>query len=607
MDIRLKGHGRGIAAAAGLTIAVTCIAVLALTWSNLRQQRSLLDRNMLLTSRVVLRGLETGFTRTMRHMHMSRRNPPPFAELARDILADQVGEGPVRFLAIAAPDGRLVVQAGDLPEGRALPETAVEELGRTGRWYGLIRYRDTRTFLFAAPARGPLAVLCRSQGRDFCPPGAPPLVYLVLGLDSAEYFAAYADFRRAAMLQTGFVLMAAVMLTVLGALMLRRTGHKNKLAYLQRFHSGLLDAMPDGLLTLDAQGRVLAVNPSGADILDADPADLMGRDFSGLDLGELPRDGQEAYWTERQRGGKRLEVLAAPLAGEPGTGRLVLIRDRTAMKELEDRLARSETLAALGRMAAGAAHEIRNPLSAIRGFAQFFAKKLKGAQPEEEYARTMVREADRLNKVITDLLYFARPRDPEPAEVDLEALAGDLVRLVDLEAREKGVALETDIRAPRVVADPDALKQALLNLLVNALDALDALDSRDSPDSPDPRDAPAPTDIGRTPHAPGAPAHGGEGEERRLRGRVSVASRHEDDRVVIEVADTGPGMDPEVARRAMEPFYTTRKSGTGLGLAIVSAIAESHGGELAIDSAPGQGTRMRLCLPLNTGDRRPKT
>jgi len=125
----------------------------------------------------------------------------------------------------------------------------------------------------------------------------------------------------------------------------------------------------------------------------------------------------------------------------------VLVRDRTAVADLERDLAEARKLAAVGRLAAGMAHEIRNPLSALRGFAQYFQGRLAGRQPEEEYARTMVREADRLDRVIGDMLFLSRPRTPERREVDLAALAGDLEGLLALDLSRAKARLDTELAA----------------------------------------------------------------------------------------------------------------------------------------------------------------
>ena len=242
----------------------------------------------------------------------------------------------------------------------------------------------------------------------------------------------------------------------------------------------------------------------------------------------------------------------------------MLLRDRTRMRHLEDDLAEAKRLAAIGSLAAGVAHEIRNPLSSLRGFAQLFATKLKGQEPLASYACTMVQEADRLNRVVTDLLYLARPRDIAPLQLDLPSLGESLHGLLRFDLERKNVAPVFDFAAPTAFADEDALKQAILNLVVNALDAL--------------------------------PDEGG---------RLTIASSRESAQwedthepgVWISVTDNGQGMDEAVREHAFEPFFTAKRQGTGLGLAIVQGIMRAHRGRALIESTPGQGTSVRLFFP----------
>ena len=228
------------------------------------------------------------------------------------------------------------------------------------------------------------------------------------------------------------------------------------------------------------------------------------------------------------------------------------------MAALQAEVARQERLAAMGTLAAGVAHEIRNPLSALRGFAQFFARKLAGRDPEELYARTMVQEADRLNRVITDLLFLARPRRLDFAQVPLAEVFGEVHTLLSMDVDAESGTIEEDIRAATVMADRDALKQALINLVMNSIEAL--------------------------------PEHGG---------LIRLESLKDNGGTKIRVTDNGRGMNAEEREHALEPFFTTRGQGTGLGLAIVHTIMQEHGGSIEIETAPDAGTTVSLLFPLN--------
>jgi two-component system sensor histidine kinase HydH len=174
----------------------------------------------------------------------------------------------------------------------------------------------------------------------------------------------------------------------------------------------------------------------------------------------------------------------------------------------------------------------------------------------------MVREVDRLNRVISDLLEFARPSDIKPADTDLKPLLEHSLRLVGQDAGLKGVAVElhVDGELPRVGLDADRFSQALLNLYLNAIQAMD---------------------------------RAGDGAG----GTLSVRAWAEAGRVCVEIADTGRGIEPADIPHIFDPYYTTKPSGTGLGLAIVHKIVEAHGGSVAVRSEPGRGTAVTVAVP----------
>ena len=228
---------------------------------------------------------------------------------------------------------------------------------------------------------------------------------------------------------------------------------------------------------------------------------------------------------------------------------------------LEEQVQRTEKLAAVGRLAAGVAHEIRNPLSSIRGFAYLLGRGHGKETPEREYAEVMVREIDRINRVVTDLLNFSRPMTLEPEVTMLPDLIDHVVSLVSADAKKHGIEIQIDCEpgTPPMTLDPNQITQALLNLMLNAINAVErggVVDLRTSP-------------------------------------------LNEGAGVDIQVTDNGPGIDPDVQDKIFEPFYTTRERGTGLGLAMVRKIAENHNGAIRLESPPpgkSSGTRFTLSL-----------
>jgi two-component system sensor histidine kinase HydH len=231
------------------------------------------------------------------------------------------------------------------------------------------------------------------------------------------------------------------------------------------------------------------------------------------------------------------------------------------VRRLKDEVRRQEKLAALGGLAAGVAHEIRNPLSSIKGMATFFREQFDDGSEAREAAGVMIREVDRLNRVISELLDFARPTDLNRRFSDLSPLINRSIQLIQQDAASQNITIEVHISDDicPVNIDPDRLTQCLLNLYLNALQAMS------------------------------------EG------GTLTVGCHHEDDgrKVRITVSDTGEGVAAEHLDSIFNPYFTTKNKGTGLGLAIVHKIVEAHQAHLEVESTPGRGTRMIIEIPYD--------
>lgn len=572
MEIRQPNREKGPVVAAVLALIILGLGSLFLTWQSIERQRRIVDEHMVLSGRAILAGVEANLTRAMRGM---RQNPGMIGaapQFVKELLQEFATSDEILFVGLYGDDGRLLISSGPDPEGSkpGLPAEALGSMEHDSFWYGLAVIGGKRTLLAGLQARPGLAMLCNFTQPRHGPAVSAPPVYLVIGLNAERHLAQFGQYRRAALIQTGYVFLAAVVLWSLAFAYLRRREQARRLVRLEEFQSKLLDHMPDGLVTLGPGGEVLAANGSAVRLLCregcAEGGGMVGRNWS-----EFPFAAhKDLEWRQNEYAGQVLEMLSLPFQDaegpEGGAARLVLIRDRTELRALEDDLNEARRLAAIGSLAAGVAHEVRNPLSSLRGFAQLFADKLKGHKPLDAYAATMVQEADRLNRVVTDLLFLARPRELAPRQTDLARMAGDLFNLLKLDLEHKKVSTRLDLVAPEVFADPDALKQVLLNLAVNSLEAL--------------------------------PGEGGE---------ITVSSRYENGGVWVGVSDNGAGMSEEVRRQALEPFFTAKKQGTGLGLAIVQTILRGHKGRIQINSEPGQGTTVSLFFPgPGAGGHRPE-
>jgi two-component system sensor histidine kinase HydH len=233
---------------------------------------------------------------------------------------------------------------------------------------------------------------------------------------------------------------------------------------------------------------------------------------------------------------------------------------------LREEAARQERLAALGGMAAILAHEIRNPLGAIKGLAQYLGEKRSGDLVQTEMTRTIATEATRLERLVNDLLTYARPRPPERQRVDLASLLAEAKALTHPAATDAGVTIETEVEdsSLTILADLDQMRQLVGNLILNAIQAM---------------------------------PEGG-----RLRLRAGRGHRQPGERgtVEIRVEDTGAGIPTEHLPHVFEPFYTTRTKGTGLGLAISKQIVEAHGGTIRVSRTGPGGTAIDVTFPQET-------
>lgn len=236
-------------------------------------------------------------------------------------------------------------------------------------------------------------------------------------------------------------------------------------------------------------------------------------------------------------------------------GTLVTFQDLTDFKALEERVRRTDRLAAIGRMARGMAHEIRNPLASISGSVQLLLEKEDISEQGRRLMNIVEREADRLSALLGDFLNYARPADPDIVESDMQKILDELVELTRAEARLHNIQMETDYRQlPPLLVDRSQIRQALWNLLVNARDAVS------------------------------------EGGKIRLLGNSGGE---------IRIEDTGPGVSEKDRSHIFDPFFTTKDKGTGLGLATTHAIIEAHHGQIRVENSDEGGACFVIQLPVS--------
>lgn len=240
----------------------------------------------------------------------------------------------------------------------------------------------------------------------------------------------------------------------------------------------------------------------------------------------------------------------------------------TSMKqevlELEQEVIKKEKLAAIGNLAAGVAHEIRNPLSSIKGYATYFAEYFPEESSEHKAAQIMVQEAERLNRVVGELLGVSRPTDIKCVAVPFDTVLDSCTDLLQADLKQLGIALKITGRGKIVHIDPDRIKQAILNICLNAIEAI-----RDEKQN------------GQT--------------AKQYYLHIDVTEQEKN--ICISIKDNGPGIDKESLTRVFDPYFTTKSEGTGLGLSNVRKILEAHGGSIEVDSEKGVGTVFSLYLP----------
>lgn len=337
----------------------------------------------------------------------------------------------------------------------------------------------------------------------------------------------------------------------------------------------VLSSIPGGVMVMGADNKIIMINTPAKRLLPLsvpDPMDLFAWEtiLSG-DLAEFVRGALEedmgagmTDFSVRNRGRKYiLSCGVLPLVDRGKImGSMLYVEDVTEKREEEARLKRAEGLASLTTMAAGVAHEIKNPLASMSIHLQLMKRQLQGecADPEDfrEPLGILEEETERLNTIVSDYLFTVRPLDSRPQPSDLNALIVDLVQFLKYEAEEARVRVVQilDDTLPGVSLDEGSMKRALLNLVKNALAAM--------PDG----------------------------------GELRLQTRREGEEVILEVSDTGTGIPEDIQGKIFEPYFTTRDTGSGLGLTVVYKVVKEHGGDLHMDSRPGQGTTFRITLPV---------
>ena len=339
---------------------------------------------------------------------------------------------------------------------------------------------------------------------------------------------------------------------------------ERSLRILQNLHENIIQSLTSGVITLNLDGKIISANRTGLEILGISAEDkILGKDLgqfmSGLHLEDLVSKKREQMLYTAPDG--RMVTLGFSSSDLKDTddktrGYIIIFQDLTEVKELEDRLRTSEKMALLGQLAAGLAHELRNPLSAISGAVEILGSDVKPTEENLRLVRMASQEVERLNLLVEDFLILTMPIQKLTTLVDLGRIVNDTVESFAKTIRRGNIEIINQVEnGIYVQADSYRLKQAVWNLLLNSVDAMP---------------------IG---------------------GLIIIKSKTEENNVVIEISDEGKGIDENFISRIFEPFFTTKEVGTGLGLAIVQKVIEGYNGNINVVSSRGNGATFVITLP----------
>ncbi len=344
------------------------------------------------------------------------------------------------------------------------------------------------------------------------------------------------------------------------------------------YQESILQNLTGGVIAIDKEGMIKLINDkalqflglSREEVLQKNYEEVMREPFLRLLRDTLEKgrgySNWEVYYSVREVSSLPLGLSTAPLRDSEGkiSGAIMVMVDLSDIKRLQQELYQAEKLSTVGSLAAGMAHEIKNPLVAIRTFIQLFQEARGDLNEYKEFSKTALEQVERINKIIQDLLSFSQPTEITFSPCKVNLLVDDVVNLVMPKIREKDIKVEKkyDLEMPIVMLDADRIKQVLLNLILNGIEAM--------------------------------------GEK----GVLTLGTRferggdsHTEDYVQIWVRDTGEGIKPEDMSRIFDPFFSRKKGGSGLGLSVVQRIVYDHRGKIDVESEPGKGSCFKIILP----------
>lgn len=375
---------------------------------------------------------------------------------------------------------------------------------------------------------------------------------------------------------------------------------------LKNHNDNILKYMSSGVVAVDRKQVITTCNDKAREILRLLPQGAINQNIDALPLplrsmlvhtleGKSRYSNHEVQVLSQENSISHLSASTSLIKGEKDevTGALLVFNDLTDIKLLEGEMWRADKLASLGTLAAGMAHEIKNPLVSIKTFAQLLPSRYGDAEFREKFSSITVDEVERINTIVEKLLEFARPTAPAFESVDIIEIIEEVLLLLSSETTKMGVAVEKvfDIPSAPIIGDKSQLKQVLLNLCLNGLQAIQATDNGFG------GELNISVSLRKSKHP-----HLGDIADpiaRMFYGTEAATSMEEADAVLIKVRDTGKGISRKDLARIFDPFFTTKEKGLGLGLAVVHGIIKEHSGTISVDSKENAGTEFVISLPVN--------
>ena len=586
--------------------ALLILMVVSFTLSTMQREKRLMTGAMLQKGAILMRVVGSGARSAyLADLRRGVWNTAPWNEYLQRIITHLSEDPSVLFLMVLDDQNQVVAHTDQTQRGlykkgflhslqTSDPQSGPGLVYRTGKLekYGKIFLvaRPFRQFLPEMPSLHMQNMLCPAGKRDKNPPdifnnrrtmhreppGSGRTYWAVIGLDMKAYDKSLSQLRFQVMMLSITMLLVGVGGWLSLAAVQGYRGAQKALSDIQAFTGLVVSRLPVGIIATDRQGKVSTWNQAAANMTLIPARQALGRmvnkylpaelsDFFDRGIGrssqDLDAEGREIRLTVDDKE----KVLLCQLIDlrdpeEQFMGQVLLFSDVSRIKDLESEMRENERLAAVGRMAAGVAHEVRNPLSAIKGLALLLKNKFSRQSKDYETTGLLIQEVERMNRTISELLSFARPAALELQQVDINALLSETLQLVSADMASEHITTRLDCTPDLqlVAADRDRLSQVFINILLNAVQAMEQGGSL----------------------------------------QITARNTTEGGKIELQFKDSGKGINPEHLPQIFFPYFTTKSGGTGIGLAISQKIIAEHGGTIRVESETGRGTTVFVELPV---------